>query len=162
MRWRKREGHGGRFTRRLRIVSAVLAMTAVASVPVVGVPSPAEAGPTGINPAPCTPAETWRFRDYNLQGWPYRLELRHSYACGAVGWARLTRLPGGSGPPLVIALSAWNPGGPGQSVVPGTSYTYTVNGSAGQSVCGGFHAWWVDNFGNRRYIGWFDPGCYRA
>ena len=77
------------------------------------------------------------------------------------GWARLTRL-GGSGPPLDIALSAWNPGGPGQSIVPGTNYTYSVNGAAGQSVCGGFHAWWIDNQGNRRYIGWFDPGCYRA
>ena len=46
--------------------------------------------------------------------------------------------------------------------VPALIRTFLAVLVGGLFLWAGFHAWWIDNQGNRRYIGWFDPGCYRA
>ena len=87
--------------------------------------------------------------------------MRHAYGCNGVGWGRLSRISGPSGP-FALVQSAWNPGGPSQYGVRGTNWTYTVDASPGRQVCAGFQAYRVDGLGNWHHIGWFDAGCYTA
>jgi uncharacterized protein YraI len=114
---------------------------------------------TGQNPARCANPTTWGSRTFNVAGDKVLLELRHSYSCVA-GWARIG-VPQGNGPALAVIVTAWNPGGISQTVVPGEPYTYTVDASPGYQVCGGFQAWSVDILGHKHYVGWFHA-CYTA
>jgi len=127
----------------------------------LGVGSAASAGSPGQNPAYCGAGESWSYRDFNIKGKIMRQELRHGWGCGTVGWSRLTQI-GGSGPPLAVIQSVWNPGGASQGGVSGTNYTYTVNATSGLEVCGGTQAYWIDSAGRWNYIGWFFAGCYRG
>ncbi|MDH6465040.1 hypothetical protein M2302_005241 [Micromonospora sp. A200] len=124
--------------------------------------TPASAGPTGVNPANCGTGNTWKYKDFDVDGAVMREELRHSYGCSGVGWGRLSRVRGSSARPLALVQSAWNPGGPSQGGVPGTNWTYTVDASPGKEVCAGFQAYWVDALGAWHHIDWFFAGCYTA
>jgi hypothetical protein len=113
----------------------------------------------GQNPASCGSPTTWHAQYFNVAGDRVLVELRHSYPCQA-GWARLSLISGNTA--IAVSLSAWNPGQPSQYTVPHTLYTYTVNASPGNQVCGGFQAWSIDGLGKRHYVGWFFAGCYNT
>lgn len=144
-----------------RLVVALLALVMSSSVLTLGPASAAEAGAAGQNPVNCANPQWRGHRDFNVNGWVFRQELRYSSACGRVGWARLTRI-GGSGGATAVVQSAWNPGRPSQGNAPGGNWTYTVDASPGREVCGGFHGYRVDSQGVRHHVGWFFTGCYRA
>lgn len=141
-----------------RLLATKLA-AAIAACVILVPASSALAGAAGQDPANCAQGQTWRYKDFNVNGTILRQELRHSWYCGVVGWGRLTRI-GGTSQNLAVIQSAWNPGGASQYGVPGTNWTYTVDARAGREVCAGFHAYWIDGRGRRHYIGWFFAGCY--
>jgi hypothetical protein len=118
--------------------------------------SPASAS-VGQDPAHCGNPTTWKSRTFQIGGDKVLVELRHSYPCQA-GWARLSAT--GDGTVLDVELSAWNPSHPSEGEVPGEPYTYTVNAASGNQVCGGFQASYIDELGDKHYIGWFFAGCY--
>ncbi|MGN9812572.1 hypothetical protein ACTMSW_24865 [Micromonospora sp. BQ11] len=140
----------------IRVVAALALGVLLA---VSGGTAPAWAGPTGVNPAGCGTGNTWKYKDFDVNGATMRQEVRHGYGCNGVGWGRLSRI-GGSSPALALIQSAWNPGGPSQYGVSGTNWTYTVDASPGREVCAGFQAYSVDSLGNWHYIDWFFAGCY--
>jgi hypothetical protein len=113
----------------------------------------------GQNPAFCPNPATMHNAYFNIEGSTVLVELRYSTAC-ETGWARLSVTSDNSA--IAVSLSAWNPGQPSQYAVRGTNYTYAVNAAPGYQVCGGFQAWYYDEFGKKHYAGWHFAGCYKA
>jgi hypothetical protein len=143
--------------KRSRIATIVIAGTLLSATASLAVTASPASASVGQNPANCGSSTTWKDESFNVAGNTVLLELRHSYPCEA-GWARLSLTH--SVTPITVRLSAWNPGQPSQDGVPGTNYTYTVDATPGNQVCGGFQAWRIDAFGQSHYVGWFSGGCY--
>ena len=143
-----------RFFRIRALCMAGALISAVGGLAVAAAPASAS---VGQNPVNCGNPTTWKSRTFTIERDKVTMELRHSYPCEA-GWARMSN--SGKGAPLDVTFYAWNPGQPSQPEVPGALYTYTVSAVPGNQVCGGFFAWWVDEFGHRHYAGWHFAGCY--
>jgi hypothetical protein len=113
----------------------------------------------GLSPYSCPNATTSHSKTFNIEGDKVLVELRYSPECQA-GWARLTLESDKAA--VDVSLTAWNPAQPSQGTVPADNYTYAVNAAPGNQVCGGFQAWYIDEFGNKHYAGWHFSGCYNA